>query len=200
MREVSKKSLGFFILLFLMTLCVQAQSDLYDNGILVLRNGDSLTGMVKLSHKTNKILFKNQGSKKKLKFDSKKVKRVVMMGYDTNAYSYKIAGSGKPPILLQEIIITPRFSLLKDTRTYVKYVRKPTSFDGSNGQLEKRLAPVWYISTNNADRVENISTKRPALLKRFNDCPDVIKKYRDYDDDTFYVIEFMRLYIEKCAN
>lgn len=118
--KVRSKGIILCFVLLITTLNLTAQSDIFDDGILVLRTGDSLMGQVKLSTKINKIIFTNNNSKKKLKFDSRKVKKVIMTGYDTNSYIYKIVEAGQEPKLLQEVIINDSITLLKDTSSYLK--------------------------------------------------------------------------------
>jgi len=198
--KLKSKSIILFFVLSLMTLHLTAQSDIFDDGILVLRTGDSLRGQVKLSTKINNIIFAKNNSKKKIKFDSRKVKKVIMTGYDTNSYIYKIAEAGEEPKLLQEVIINDSISLLKDTRSYLKWSTGTHGFGETTNIVERKLKPVWFISKQNSDFVESIPAERKELLKRFNDCQDVMLKYRDYNEDKFFVIEFMRLYIENCAS
>ena len=198
--KLKSKSIILFFVLSLMTLHLTAQSDIFDDGILVLRTGDSLMGQVKLSTKINKIIFTNNNSKKKLKFDSRKVKKVIMTGYDTNSYIYKIVEAGQEPKLLQEVIINDSITLLKDTSSYLKSSTVTYGIGQTTSIIERKLKAVWYISKQNSDFVESIPTERKELLKRFNDCQDVMLKYRDYNEEKFFVIEFMRLYIENCAS
>ncbi|RMB63389.1 hypothetical protein EAX61_03075 [Dokdonia sinensis] len=130
-----------------------------------------------------------------------------MTGYDSNTYVYKIVdGAGGVPRLLQEIILNPKLSLYMDskqrfkakTRTgnplkigNVKFVAKTTT-------IEPTLVPIWFSNIGASDYVTPLPSERDEIIQIFNDCQAVVLKYRNLEDENFYVPEFVRFYNKEC--
>lgn len=200
------KKILIFLFLFVLTQSF-GQSGEFNTGTLHLRNGDSISGTVKLVWHSNNIIFKKEGSNKRKTYTYKEVKYVQMTGYETNSYIYKIVdGGGGVPKLLQEVIIDPELSLFMDTTQ--KYVPKThtgsvlklgnVKFIEERTSVKPTLVPIWFSGKRESDYVAPLPSVREEIMQKFNDCQAVVLKYRNVENKDFYIPEFVRFYNENC--
>jgi len=210
----------YYILTFLFIISsLQAQTHTFSEAKVLLRNGDTLTGKLKLNNLSTNLLYKNETTGEKRKLTAREVKLAwVKTSPNTNAIiSFKIIeGKGGEPKIVQHLVqgnVMLYKKLDKDHGFYTT-LKKSTSIpneslmsDGFYGapitysllyKLMIKSEKIWFYSRGPSDVVKTLPKKRNDIMKLFNDCPSAMAAFRNVTEKEFDLIYFLSYYNVDC--
>lgn len=210
----------YFIITFLFIISsIQAQTHKYKDAKVLLRNGDTLFGKLKLNNVSTKLLYKNETTGEKLKLSPRDLKMawVETISNATATISFKIIeGKGGEPKIVQHLVqgnIMLYKKLDRDHDYYTtikKVVSTGNNIPSTNGAyvttspysllytLMVRSEKIWFYSRGKSDVIKILPKKRDEIMRLFNDCPDAMVKFRNVDEKEFDLIYFLSYYNVEC--
>lgn len=205
------------------SLSLQGQIDSYIDASIFLRNGDSLSGKIKLNTYSTQFVFKEAITKRKRKLGPRDVALVYTQETIPRVLSFKIVNDGKgsePKIV--ELILNGKIALYRrlekagpgyypneyedgyitvyrtEKGLKLKYTAPKVKSGLTMSKLGKKIS-TFYYGTKDSDMVKKLPKKRIEVMKLFTDCAPAMRKYRNIPDKKFDFIEFLNFYNVECA-
>lgn len=209
----------FLILISLfVTSLLHTQTHNYRDAKVLLRNGDTLSGELKLNNLSTTLVYKNKSTREKRKLGPREVQIAwVKTTINTTAtISFKIIeGKGGEPKIVQHLVrgnVMLYKKLDRDHDYYTTLKKMPlkngtslsNEFSGVSPtysllyNLMVKSEKIWFYSRGISDVVKTLPKKRNDIMKLFNDCPDTMVKFRDVDEKEFDFIYFLNHYNVAC--
>lgn len=213
------------IVLFLtsLSLSLSAQVDGYIDASIFLRNGDSLSGRIKLNTYSTDFVFKDASTNMRRKLGPKDVSLVYTKETTPRVLSFKIVndGSGAAPKIVEQIV-AGKIALYRRLEKAGPFYNPNEFNDGlitvyrtekglkftytapalksglTMSKLGKKIS-TFYYGTSDSDIVKKLPKKRNEIMKLFNDCPEAMVKFRDVENKDFDFIYFLNYYNVNCA-
>lgn len=198
---------------------LQAQTHTYNEAKVLLRNGDTLSGKLKLNNLSTALVYKNETTGEKRKLSPREVKLAwVKTSLNTTAtISFKIIeAKGAEPKIVQHLVqgnVMLYKKLDKDHDFYTTLKKSTSMTNGTSASNEFYGAPanysllyklmvrsekIWFYSRGPSDVVKTLPKKRNDIMKLFNDCPSAMINFRDVDEKEFDFIYFLNYYNVEC--